>query len=142
MGQPDQEDGLLPGRQGGRPQQTWRDQERWKRHGNNSGCCQGWPGGLRHSYNGLEANAKVLGNNLKQNSVKVVQHKYGNQAGDEFGKACTAAGNAAMTYMNIQSLGAKGLVKKTAKNTGKNIAKNIVGMEVTQAEVKQRKSSK
>merc|ERR1712012_332426 len=94
-------------------------------------------------YNGLEANAEVLGNNLKQNSVKVVQHKYGNQAGDEFGKACTAAGNAAMTYMNIQSLGAKGLVKKTAKNTGKNIAKNIVGMgseekkEVTQAEVKQ-----
>merc|ERR1712203_1237853 len=74
-------------------------------------------------YNGLEANAKMLGN-----SVKVVQHKYGNQAGDEFGKACTAAGNAAMTYMNVQSLGAKGLVKKTAKNTGKNIAKNIVGM--------------
>merc|ERR1711974_116209 len=94
-------------------------------------------------YNGLEENAKVLGNNLKQNSVKVVQHKYGNQAGDEFGKACTAAGNAAMTYMNVQSLGAKGLVKKTAKNTGKNIAKNIVGMgseekkEVTQEEVKQ-----
>merc|ERR1712147_493878 len=84
----------------------------------------------------------VLGNNLRQNSVKVVQHKYGNQAGDEFGKACTAAGNAAMTYMNIQSLGAKGLVKKTAKNTGKNIAKNIVGMgseekkEVTQKTVK------
>ena len=94
-------------------------------------------------YNGLEANAKVLGNNLKENSVKVVQHKYGSQAGDEFGKACTAAGNAAMTYMNIQSLGAKGLVKKTAKNTGKNIAKNIVGMgsaekkEVTQEQIKQ-----
>merc|ERR1712107_760493 len=34
-------------------------------------------------YNGLEANAKVLGNNLKQNSVKVVQHKYGNQTVDE-----------------------------------------------------------
>merc|ERR1712130_705000 len=94
-------------------------------------------------YNGLEANAKVLGNNLKENSVKVVQHKNGNQAGDEFGKACTAAGNAAMTYMNVQSLGAKGLVKKTAKNTGKNIAKNIVGMgseekkEVTQEDIKQ-----
>merc|ERR1719336_1695876 len=25
------------------------NQERWKRHGNNSGCCQGRPGGLRHS---------------------------------------------------------------------------------------------
>merc|ERR1711909_104268 len=28
-------------------------------------------------YNGLEANAKVLGNNIKENSVKVVKHKYG-----------------------------------------------------------------
>jgi len=76
-------------------------------------------------YNGLEASAKVLGANVKENSVKVVQHKYGNQAGDVFGNACTAAGNAAMTYMNVQSLGAKGLVKKTAKDTGKNIAKNV-----------------
>jgi len=77
-------------------------------------------------YNGLETNAKVLGYNMKQNSVKVVQHKYGSQAGDVFGDAVTAAGNAAMTYMNVQSLGAKGLVKKTAKNTGKNIAKNVI----------------
>merc|ERR1712107_908645 len=43
------EDGLLPRRQGGRSQQTWSNQERWERHGNNSGCCQGRPGGLRHS---------------------------------------------------------------------------------------------
>merc|ERR1712183_614076 len=94
-------------------------------------------------YNGLESSAKVLGNNVKQNSVKVVSHKYGGEAGSVFGKACTAAGNAAMTYMNVQRLGAKGLVKKTAKNTGKNIAKNIVGIgseekkEVTQEEIKQ-----
>ena len=38
----------------------------------------------------------------------------------------TAAGNAAMTYMNVQSLGVKGLVKKTAKDTGKNIVKNVI----------------
>jgi len=76
-------------------------------------------------YNGLEASAKVLGTHVKENSVKVVKHKYGHQAGDVFGNACTAAGNAAMTYMNVQSLGAKGLVKKTAKDTGKNIAKNV-----------------
>merc|ERR1712190_481164 len=94
-------------------------------------------------YNGRENSAKVLGNNVKDNSVKIVNHKYGGEAGQVFGEACTAAGNAAMTYMNVQSLGVKGLVKKTAKNTGKNIAKNIVGMgseerkEVTQAEVKQ-----
>jgi len=80
-------------------------------------------------YNGLETSAKVLGKNVKGNSVKVVQHKYGLQAADAFGDACTAAGNAAMTYMNIQSLGAKGLVKKTAKETGKNVVKNALNVK-------------
>merc|ERR1712088_1206724 len=75
-------------------------------------------------YNGLET-SKVLGKNVKQNSVKVVSHKYGGEAGSVFGEACTAAGNAAMTYMNVQSLGVKGLVKKTAKQTGKNVVKNV-----------------
>ena len=77
-------------------------------------------------YNGLETSAKVLGNNVKQNSVKVVQHTYGSQAGDVFGGAVTAAGNAAMTFMNVQSLGARGLVKKTANDTGTSIAKNVI----------------
>lgn len=62
----------------------------------------------------------------KENSVKVVSHKYGGEAGNVFGEACTAAGNAAMTYMNVQSLGVKGLVKKTAKQTGKNVVKNVL----------------
>ena len=77
-------------------------------------------------YNGLETSSKVLGNNLKTNSVKVVSHKYGGEAGGVFGDALTATGNAAMTYMNIQSLGVKGLVKKTAKETGKTVAKNAI----------------
>jgi len=77
-------------------------------------------------YNGLETSAKVLGANVKENSVKVVSHKYGGEAGSVFGEACTAAGNAAMTYMNVQSLGVKGLVKKTAKQTGKNVVKNVL----------------
>jgi len=38
----------------------------------------------------------------------------------------SAAGNAAMTCMNIQSLGVKGFLKKTAKSTGKNVAKNVI----------------
>ena len=77
-------------------------------------------------YTGLESSAKVLGKNIKDNSVKVVSHKYGGDAGHVFGDACTAAGNAAMTYMNLQSLGLKGLVKKTAKETGKTVAKNVI----------------
>merc|ERR1712203_1074144 len=73
-------------------------------------------------YTGLESSAKVLGRNIKDNSVKVVSHEYGGDAGHAFGDACTAAGNAAMTYMNLQSLGVKGLVKKT----GKTVAKNVI----------------
>merc|ERR1719422_1387885 len=42
-----------PGCQGGRSQQAWGNQERWERHGNNSGCCQGWSGGLWHSLQRL-----------------------------------------------------------------------------------------
>ena len=34
--------------------------------------------------------------------------RYGEDAGGVWGEAMTAAGNGAMTYMNIQSLGAKG----------------------------------
>merc|ERR1712154_398546 len=67
-----------------------------------------------------------VGANIKENSVKVVSHKYGGEAAGVFGEACTAAGNAAMTYINVQSLGVKGLVKKTAKQTGKNVVKNVL----------------
>jgi len=84
-------------------------------------------------YTGLESSAKVLGKNIKDNSVKVVSHKYGGDAGHVFGDACTAAGNAAMTYMNLQSLGVKGLVKKTAKETGKTVAKNVITGESKQS---------
>lgn len=80
-------------------------------------------------YNGLETSAKVLGNNVKANSVKIVNHKYRGEAGAVFGDAVTAAGNAAMTYMNVQSLGVKGLVKKTAKETGKTVVKNVITNE-------------
>jgi len=77
-------------------------------------------------YTSLEDSAKVLGTSVKSNSVQVVEHKYGGEAGEVFGEAATAAGNAAMTYMNIQSLGVKGLVKKTAKTTGKELGKAVL----------------
>merc|ERR1719219_1161179 len=74
-------------------------------------------------YTSLEQSAKVLGKSVKDESVQVVERKYGNEAGHVYGEAMTSAGDAAMTYMNIQSLGVKGLVKKTAKNTGKQLGK-------------------
>lgn len=81
-------------------------------------------------YSSLEDSAKVLGNSLKNNSVQVVEHKYGGEAGHVYGDAMTAAGDAAMTYLNIQSLGVKGLVKKTAKNTGKQLGKAVLDAHV------------
>merc|ERR1712226_940238 len=42
-------------------------------------------------YTSLEDSAKVLGNSVKSNSVQVVEHKYGGEAGEVFGEAATAA---------------------------------------------------
>lgn len=77
-------------------------------------------------YEGLEVSAKVLGARLKDNSVSVAQHKYGDEAGRVTSDSMTAAGNAAMTYMNVQSLGIKAVAKKTGKETAKQVGKNVL----------------
>lgn len=81
-------------------------------------------------YDGLEKSAKILGNSVKKESVQVVEHQYGKEAAMVTTDSMSAAGNAAMTYLNVQSLGAKGLAKKTAKNTGKTLAKNVIQAHV------------
>merc|ERR1712213_28982 len=77
-------------------------------------------------YSSLEESAKVLGKSMKEESVQVVEKKYGQEASGVWRESMTAAGNAAMTYLNIQSCGAKGLVKKTAKDTGKQLGKAVI----------------
>jgi len=77
-------------------------------------------------YASLEESAKVLGKSVKDESVQVVEKKYGKESGKVFKDGLTSAGNATMTYMNIQSLGVKGLVKKTAKDTGKQLGKAVL----------------
>ena len=80
-------------------------------------------------YAGLEESAKVLGGKLKDQTVDVVEHKYGQEAGGVYGNAMTAAGNAAMTYLNVQSLGVKGLVKRTAKDTATGVGHKVLGVQ-------------
>jgi len=77
-------------------------------------------------YASLEDSAKVLGKSVKEESVQVMEKKYGKESGKVFEDSLTSAGNATMTYMNIQSLGVKGLVKKTAKDTGKELGKAVL----------------
>ena len=69
----------------------------------------------------LEESAKVLGKCIKEESVQLVEKKYGKESGKVCNDAMKCAGNATMTYSNVQSLGIKGLVKKTAKDTGKKL---------------------
>merc|ERR1712018_1057809 len=82
-------------------------------------------------YASLEESAKVLGKSVKDESVQVVEKKYGKESGKVFKDGLTSAGNATMTYMNIQSLGVKGLVKKTAKDTGKQLGKAVLEAHAT-----------
>ena len=77
-------------------------------------------------YNGLETSAKVLETSIRDNTVKVVEVKYGAEAKQATDDGISAAGDAAMTYLNIQSLGVKGLVKQTAKHTGKSLGKKVL----------------
>ena len=74
----------------------------------------------------MEKSAKTIGHSLKTETVDVVKHQYGQEAGQVYHESMSAAGNAAMTYMNIQSLGVKGFLKKTAKSTGKNVGKAVI----------------
>ena len=77
-------------------------------------------------YGGIEDNVKVLGKCLRKESVNVVQHKYGSEMGEVCDDAFTAAGNVAMTSLNVASLSMKGFAKKTAKILAKEAGKSLL----------------
>ncbi|XP_047487990.1 spartin-like [Penaeus chinensis] len=70
-------------------------------------------------YMSLENAAATLATSITQNTVKVVTHKYGEEAGDLTGNTLYAVGQTALVGHNIASLGVKGIAKRTAKDTGK-----------------------
>ncbi|XP_037087529.1 spartin-like [Pollicipes pollicipes] len=72
-------------------------------------------------YRGLEQAATQLANSLADNTVQLVEHRYGAEAGLVTHHSLHAAGNLAMTGHNVQSLGAKGIAKRVAKDTGKHL---------------------
>ncbi|XP_055306088.1 protein spartin isoform X2 [Sitodiplosis mosellana] len=72
-------------------------------------------------YNGLEKSAGILGKNLSENSVKIVEHKYGPQAGNLAQGTFDTVGNMINLSQNMSLITPKGLAKKTMKGTGKAI---------------------
>ncbi|XP_042859722.1 spartin-like isoform X2 [Penaeus japonicus] len=70
-------------------------------------------------YMSLESAAATLASSITQNTVKVVTHKYGEEAGSLTDNTLCAVGQTALVGHNIASLGVKGIAKRTAKDTGK-----------------------
>ncbi|KAG8267189.1 Spartin [Homalodisca vitripennis] len=72
-------------------------------------------------YTGLEQSAGILGTSLTNNTVQIVQHKYGEPMAEVTGDTLYTVGNVINTSNNIHNLTPKGLAKRAAKNTGKAI---------------------
>ncbi|XP_060526776.1 protein spartin [Cylas formicarius] len=69
--------------------------------------------GFSTIYRGLETSAAVLGRSLKDNTVKVVEHKYGTQAAGATESGLNAMGNTYCTYRNAKFITPKSMAKTT-----------------------------
>ncbi|GBL91541.1 Protein spartin [Araneus ventricosus] len=80
--------------------------------------------GFSTIYLGLENAARILAKSLSTETVNIVGHRYGNEAGEVVGNAVYSIGNLALTTHNVQSLGVKAVAKRTAKDAGKAVLKD------------------
>lgn len=74
--------------------------------------------GFSTVWQGLESAAKCIAKSVSTETVKTVKHKYGDDAGRATDNAMSSAINVGVTAFNIDHIGIKAVVKKTAKETG------------------------
>ncbi|XP_066476577.1 spartin isoform X2 [Tiliqua scincoides] len=74
--------------------------------------------GFSTIWQGLESAAKCIAKNVSKETVQTVKHKYGDNAGHATDDAMSSAINVGVTAFNIDNIGIKAMVKKTAKETG------------------------
>ncbi|XP_008828714.1 spartin [Nannospalax galili] len=74
--------------------------------------------GFSTVWQGLECAAKCIVRNVSAETVQTVRYKYGHSAGEATHDAMDSAINVGVTAYNIDHLGIKAMVKKTAKQTG------------------------
>ncbi|XP_065757809.1 spartin isoform X2 [Muntiacus reevesi] len=74
--------------------------------------------GFSTVWQGLECAAKCIVNNVSAETVQTVRYKYGHTAGEATHNAVDSAINVGVTAYNIDNIGIKAMVKKTAKQTG------------------------
>ncbi|XP_060648352.1 protein spartin isoform X1 [Drosophila nasuta] len=77
--------------------------------------------GVTTVFDGLETSAKILGTNLSENSVKIIEHKYGASAGNLACGTFDTVGNAFVISQNVNYITPKGLAKKLVKKTGEAV---------------------
>lgn len=88
--------------------------------------CAGAVEGFGTVYSGLENSATILGKSLSQNTVKVVEHKYGEVAGVAATDTFDTVGNVINLSRDVNIFTAKGFAKKTVKSAGKAIVTDYV----------------
>uniref|UniRef100_A0A1B0G6T5 Senescence domain-containing protein n=1 Tax=Glossina morsitans morsitans TaxID=37546 RepID=A0A1B0G6T5_GLOMM len=77
--------------------------------------------GFSTIVDGLEKSAAILGNNISENSVKIIEHKYGSSAGNVAAGTFDTLGNAFVVSRNANYMLPKGIAKKMVKNTGRAV---------------------
>lgn len=77
--------------------------------------------GFSTVWQGLECAARCIVNNVSAETVQTVRYKYGHNAGEATHHAVDSAINVGVTAYNIDNIGIKAVVKKTAKQTGQKL---------------------
>lgn len=75
--------------------------------------------GFSTVYTGLEQSAGLLGRSLSDNSVKIIEHKYGLSAGTVAAGTFDTVGNVINLSQNMNFITPRSLAKRTMKNAGK-----------------------
>ena len=76
--------------------------------------------GFATLYNGITNNVISLAKTVADETVDVLEKKYGNDTGTVAHETLYAAGNAALTVNNVKDLGPKSIAKNAIKETGKS----------------------
>ncbi|KAM9037716.1 spartin isoform X4 [Sarcophilus harrisii] len=77
--------------------------------------------GFSTVWQGMECAAKCIVKKVASETVNTVKHKYGDDAGHATDNVMNSAINVGVTAFNIDNIGIKAVVKRTAKQTGKAI---------------------
>ncbi|XP_052586712.1 spartin isoform X2 [Peromyscus californicus insignis] len=90
--------------------------------------------GFSTVWQGLECAAKCIVNNVSAETVQTVRYKYGHNAGEATHNAVDSALNVGLTAYNIDNIGIKAMVKKTAKQTGHTLLEDYQIIDSSQKE--------